>query len=130
MAIFHLHSKILSRKSKKGGLKSPLAIVAYRHRSREIDLKSGQKFDYSNRSDLEKFFLILPKKFEKFHLKNTIHHSVNEVEKRCDAQLYKEIEISLIHELTIEENIKNLKKLIIFRNKFFKNLILNLKLPR
>lgn len=136
MALFHLTSKIHGKVAKNGSEKSITAVVAYRHCFKFDD------FDYTKKSGLVDSFLMLPQniieqtlhgkgmdifpgdmkaeikaKIEAGNVKN-LWKAIEAKEKRKDAQFCKEIEVSLQHELSLEENIQNLKTLI--NNHFIK----------
>ncbi|WP_118843791.1 MobA/MobL family protein [Haemophilus haemolyticus] len=115
MALFHLESKIHSKKPGSDGKpsKSVSAIVAYRHCFQMGD------YDYSRKAGLVTSFLLAPENLDpsvKSALENAdpriVWDAVDKVEKRKDAQLCQELIISLQHELSLEENIKNLKTLL------------------
>ena len=115
MALFHLESKIHSKKPGADGKpsKSVSAIVAYRHCFQMGD------YDYSKKAGLVTSFLLAPENLDpsiKSALENAdpriVWDAVDKVEKRKDAQLCQELIISLQHELSLEENIKNLKTLL------------------
>lgn len=115
MALFHLESKIHSKKPGADGKpsKSVSAIVAYRHCFAMGD------YDYSKKAGLVTSFLLAPENLDpsvKSALENAdpriVWDAVDKVEKRKDAQLCQELIISLQHELSLEENIKNLKTLL------------------
>lgn len=115
MALFHLESKIHSKKPGTDGKasKSVSAIVAYRHCFAMGD------YDYSKKAGLVTSFLLAPENLDpsvKTALENAdpriVWDAVDKVEKRKDAQLCQELIISLQHELSLEENIKNLKTLL------------------
>lgn len=115
MALFHLESKIHSKKPGSDGKpsKSVSAIVAYRHCFQMGD------YDYSRKAGLVTSFLLAPEHLDssvKSALENAdpriVWDAVDKVEKRKDAQLCQELIISLQHELSLEENIKNLKTLL------------------
>lgn len=115
MALFHLESKIHSKKPGTDGKpsKSVSAIVAYRHCFAMGD------YDYSKKAGLVTSFLLAPENLDpsvKSALESAdpriVWDAVDKVEKRKDAQLCQELIISLQHELSLEENIKNLKTLL------------------
>lgn len=118
MAIFHLNVSII----KKAGTHKQHSIVsaaAYRHRctmsSIKNDLNIDQTFNYKRKnSDLVDEFLMFPDTQNKFlnSLKNEpvavqselIWQQVELQEKRKDAQFAREVELSLHHDLTLEQN--------------------------
>lgn len=138
MALFHLEAKILGKTGKNGGQKNIEAIVAYRHCAKidEFDYtkKSKQLVDsfmifpnnfnevltnsaqiWANselnqkgpKHNLEQAMA----EFQKFTYVD-FWKSAGKAEKRKDAQYCEELIISLQHELTLEENKANLKKLL------------------
>ncbi|MFZ7175345.1 MobA/MobL family protein [[Pasteurella] aerogenes] len=141
MALFHLESKFHSKTTKSGNAKSVSSIVAYRHCFAFGDFDYSQKSGFvtsfmlfpedvvnSALKNLEgpNFSKLLseatPEQLEvlKAQVTQSIQNgnvknfwkAVEAKEKRKDAQLCEELIISLQHELSIEENIKNLKELI------------------
>lgn len=106
MALFHLEVKIHGKKTKSGGPKSLDSIVAYRHRERIGN------YNYKNKKDLIDSFILSPTEIEVEHNHKAMWKAIEKLEKRKDAQFCKEIIISLQHELSLEENIQNLKKLL------------------
>lgn len=141
MALFHLESKFHSKTTKSGNAKSVSSIVAYRHCFAFGDFDYSQKSGFvtsfmlfpedvvnSALKNLESdnFAKLLSEATpeELNELREQVAHSIQNgnvknfwkaveaKEKRKDAQLCEELIISLQHELSIEENIKNLKELI------------------
>lgn len=141
MALFHLESKFHSKTTKSGNAKSVSSIVAYRHCFAFGDFDYSQKSGFVTSFMLfpeEVINAALQNlegpNFAKFLseatpeelniLREQVAHSIQNgnvknfwkaveaKEKRKDAQLCEELIISLQHELSIEENIKNLKELI------------------
>lgn len=141
MALFHLESKFHSKTTKSGNAKSVSSIVAYRHCFAFGDFDYSQKSGFvtsfmlfpedvvnSALKNLEgpnfaKFLSEatpeelnvlreqVAQSIQNGNVKN-FWKAVEAKEKRKDAQLCEELIISLQHELSIEENIKNLKELI------------------
>lgn len=141
MALFHLESKFHSKTTKSGNAKSVSSIVAYRHCFAFGDFDYSQKSGFVTSfmlfpeevinaalQNLEgpNFAKLLSEATpeELNVLREQVTHSIQNgnvknfwkaveaKEKRKDAQLCEELIISLQHELSIEENIKNLKELI------------------
>lgn len=134
MALFHLQAKIHGKKfkdSNKEGSKKVAGIVAYRH-CFEFD-----GFDYSKKSGFVTSFLLVPaeiareipemeglKRFpdefkkeiqHKFFFEGSVKNfwrAIEQKEKRKDAQFCQELEISLQHELSLDENLANLQQLL------------------
>ena len=120
MAIYHCHFKIISRKSGA----SVVASVAYRagekitseydgritnaiaYRSGEKigNQQDGKSFDYTNKRGIVHTEILLPKNAPKEYLdRATLWNAVETKEKRRDAQLARECEISLPVELNADE---------------------------
>lgn len=141
MALFHLESKFHSKTTKSGNAKSVSSIVAYRHCFAFGDFDYSQKSGFVTSfmlfpenvindalKNLEgpNFGKLLSEATpeELNVLREQVTHSIQNgnvknfwkaveaKEKRKDAQLCEELIISLQHELSVEENIKNLKELI------------------
>lgn len=131
MALFHLESKFHGKTTKSGGAKSVSSIVAYRH-CFEMD-----GFDYTKKKGFVTSFMLFPEdviqkaldnpNFDRFfdaemtaELKEKIKNGdprnfwkgIEAKETKKNAQYCEELIISLQHELSLEENIKNLKSLL------------------
>lgn len=131
MALFHLESRFHGKTTKSGGAKSVSSIVAYRH-CFEMD-----GFDYTKKQGFVTSFMLFPDdviqkaldnpNFERFfdaemtaELKEKIKNGdprnfwkgIEAKETKKNAQYCEELIISLQHELSLEENIKNLKSLL------------------
>lgn len=131
MALFHLESKFHGKTTKSGGAKSVSSIVAYRH-CFEMD-----GFDYTKKQGFVTSFMLFPDdviqkaldnpNFDRFfdaemtaELKEKIKNGdprnfwkgIEAKETKKNSQYCEELIISLQHELSLEENIKNLKSLI------------------
>lgn len=141
MALFHLESKFHSKTTKSGNAKSVSSIVAYRHCFAFGDFDYSQKSGFvtsfmlfpenvindalknlegpnfakflseATPEQLEVLKAQVTQSIQNGNVKN-FWKAVEAKEKRKDAQLCEELIISLQHELSIEENIKNLKELI------------------
>lgn len=96
MAIFHLSTKIISRTSGR----STVAAAAYRHRDKFHDERQGITFDYTGKSDLGQCFCALPEGCpDKYRDVEFLWNEVEKIEKRKDAQLAREVEVALPHEI-------------------------------
>jgi Ti-type conjugative transfer relaxase TraA len=101
MASYHLSAKIVQRSSGR----SAVAAAAYRSRTTLYDQRQGLTFDYSRKKDLSHSEILVPDKApERFKDRPTLWNEVEKVERRCDAQLAREIEVALPSELTLEQN--------------------------
>lgn len=127
MSIFHLSVNIIKKQGKNGKIHSVIASAAYRHRCTmsaiTADLKTAQTYNYKRKnSDLIDEFLMLPTNQNRFlsSIKNEpvavqselIWQQIELQEKRKDAQFAREVEVSLHHDLTLEQNKALLQKFI------------------
>ncbi|WP_156964694.1 MobQ family relaxase [Methylocapsa aurea] len=103
MAIFHLTAKIISR----GKGQSAIAAAAYRSGERLRDEQAGEQKFYQTRAERIQFTDIMAPSGapEWAHDRNQLWNEAERAEKRKDAQLAREIEISLPHELTPEQRV-------------------------
>jgi len=101
MAIFHLTAKIISR----GKGQSAIAAAAYRSGERLRDEQAGEQKFYQTRAERIEFTEIMaPKEAPEWaHDRNALWNHAERAEKRKDAQLAREIEVSLPHELTPQQ---------------------------
>lgn len=130
MANYHLHMKAHGKSTESGSVKSIAAVVAYRH------CFAFDGFNYTNKKGFVGAFLMVPEdkitqvleskhmdrfpadiqaeikaKLEAGDVRNMWRSSAKH-ERRKDAQFCMEMEVSLQHELTLEENLKNLRTLL------------------
>jgi hypothetical protein len=101
MAIYHLTAKVISR----GKGQSAIAAAAYRSGERLRDEQADEQKFYQARAERIEFTAILAPKGapEWAHDRNGLWNHVERAEKRKDAQLAREIEIALPHELTAQQ---------------------------
>ena len=101
MAIFHLTAKVISR----GKGQSAVAAAAYRSGERLRDEQADEQKFYQARAERIEFTAIMaPKDAPAWAQdRNALWNHVERAEKRKDAQLAREIEIALPHELTPQQ---------------------------
>ena len=101
MAIFHLTAKVISR----GKGQSAIAAAAYRSGERLRDEQANEQKFYQARAERIEFTAIMaPKDAPDWAQdRNQLWNHAERAEKRKDAQLAREIEISLPHELTPQQ---------------------------
>ena len=101
MAIFHLTAKVISR----GKGQSAVAAAAYRSGERLRDEQANEQKFYQARSERIEFTAIMaPKDAPDWAQdRNQLWNHAERAEKRKDAQLAREIEIALPHELTPQQ---------------------------
>jgi hypothetical protein len=101
MAIFHLTAKVISR----GKGQSAVAAAAYRSGERLRDEQANEQKFYQARAERIEFTAIMaPKDAPDWAQdRNQLWNHAERAEKRKDAQLSREIEVSLPHELTPQQ---------------------------
>jgi ATP-dependent exoDNAse (exonuclease V) alpha subunit len=101
MAIFHLNAKVISR----GKGQSAIAAAAYRSGERLRDKQADEQKFYRSREERIVFTDIMAPKDapEWAHDRNSLWNQAERAERRKDAQLAREIEVSLPHELTEQQ---------------------------
>src|SRR5258708_6140146 len=100
MAIFHLSAKVVSR----GKGQSAVAKAAYNSREKIEQELTGVVNDFSRKSGLLFSGIFAPKDAPEWaHDRAKLWNEVERGENRKDAQLAREVEISLPHELTDEQ---------------------------
>jgi hypothetical protein len=105
LAVYHFEAQIISREH-DGRRRSVVAVAAYRAAERLEDRRQGQVFDYRAKRGVVHQEILLPKGAAKWLGKReTLWNHVEKLEKRRDAQLAREINVSLPHELTPEERL-------------------------
>ena len=98
MAIYHLHVKVHSRSTGA----SAVARAAYRAREALVDERTGERHDYSRRSDLDHAEIFAPEGAPDWvRDRSTLWNAVEAAERRKDAQVAREIQIALPLELTL-----------------------------
>ena len=105
VAVYHFEAQIVSREH-DGRRRSVVAVAAYRAAERLEDRRQGQAFDYRAKRGVVHQEILLPKGAATWlGNRETLWNHVEKMEKRRDAQLAREINVSLPHELTPEERL-------------------------
>ncbi|EPO1888725.1 MobQ family relaxase [Citrobacter freundii] len=100
MAIFHMSAQRITRS--KGH--SSVAAAAYRHGEKMIDEHTGEIHDYSKKKGVSDSVVLIPDGADKRFLKpEYLFNHIEKSEKRKDAQLALEVNISLPTEMTDEQ---------------------------
>jgi len=103
MAIYHHSIKIISR----GKGKSAVAAAAYRSGEIITNEYDGITHDYTHKSGIAHAEILLPDNApNEYHDRAILWNAVEKSEKNCNAQLAREIELTLPVELTQEQNIE------------------------
>ncbi|WP_075657586.1 MobQ family relaxase [Pseudochrobactrum sp. B5] len=109
MAIYHLSAKVISR----AGGRSSVAAAAYRAAGRLHDDRQGLEHDYSRKGGVIHSEIMVPENApEWMRDRNQLWNAVEIVEKRRDAQLAREVEVSLPRELDRGQRLKLLRGFI------------------
>lgn len=101
MAIFHLNAKVISR----GKGQSAIAAAAYRSGEMLLDEQAGEVKHYRARAERIQFTeIMVPAAAPRWaNDRNSLWNAAEQAERRKDAQLAREIEVALPHELTDEQ---------------------------
>lgn len=96
MAIYRLSAQVISRADGR----SATAAAAYRSGGRIADERTGQVHDYERRSGILHEEIMAPSDTPEWMLdREALWNAVERVEKRRDAQLCREVQLALPHEL-------------------------------
>ncbi len=103
MAIYHLHVKVIGRKSGS----SAVASAAYRSASRLRDDRLERSHDFSAKRDVVHSEIMLPENApETWRDRERLWNDVEAFEARHDAQLAREVEFALPREMTERHGIE------------------------
>lgn len=96
MAIYHFSAQVISRSAGR----SATAAAAYRSGQEITDERSGEVHDYTRKGAVEHVEIIAPDNAPEWaHDRGSLWNAVEGAEKRKDAQLAREVEVSLPREL-------------------------------
>ncbi len=109
MAIYHFSAKVIGRAAGS----SAVAAAAYRSASCLHDERLERDHDFSNKAGVVHSEVLLPEGAPE-HLvdRTTLWNTVEAVEKRRDAQLAREIEVSIPRELNQEQGVELVRDFI------------------
>src|SRR4029077_5690479 len=103
MAIYHLHVKVIGRKSGS----SAVASAAYRSASRLRDERLERSHDFSGKRGVVHSEVMLPENVpERWSDRERLWNDVEAFEIRKDAQLAREVELAIPRELTQAQGIE------------------------
>ena len=103
MAIYHFSGTVVSRSQGR----SSVAAAAYRSGTELHDERLDKTYDYTKKQDIAFTEILLPKNApEGLRDRNTLWNTVENSEKRKDAQLAREFNMALPRELTLEQQIE------------------------
>jgi Ti-type conjugative transfer relaxase TraA len=109
MAIYHLHAKMVKRSEGR----SAVGAAAYRAGARFTDERTGYTYDYTDKPGVEHTEIIAPEGaaswvYDRARLWNTVEES----ERRKDAQVAREIEIALPVELSKDNQVELMRDFV------------------
>lgn len=114
MAIFHMSAKTIGRSSGR----SSVASSAYRAGEKIKDERQDKEHDYTKKQGVVHKEIILPEQApERLKDRSVLWNEVEQIEKRKDAQLAREVEVALPKELNREEQIEVVQE---YANEFVK----------
>ena len=109
MAIYHLSAKVISR----GQGRSAIAAAAYRAGELITCERTGLTFDYRRKKEVAYRNILAPKNAPAWiRVRSRLWNEVEKAEKRRDAQLCREIELALPHELPRKAQIAILEEYV------------------
>ena len=109
MAIYHCSIKIISR----GKGKSAVAAAAYRSGEKLVNEYDGAIHDYTRKGGIVHTEILLPDNAPPaFSDRSALWNAVERIEKAKNAQLAREIEIALPHELTREQGVSLVREYV------------------
>jgi hypothetical protein len=116
MAIYHLRAKMIRRSAGqstvagaayRSGGHSATHAAAYRSGEKLRDERTGRTFDYGRKQGIVHTEIIAPQNAQNWvYSRSSLWNRVEVAEKRKDAQLAREIEISLPRELSHEQRVE------------------------
>jgi Ti-type conjugative transfer relaxase TraA len=109
MAIYHMHSEVISR----SGGRSILAAAAYRAAEKLHDARLGQSFDYSRKAGVVHSEIMTPEGAPAWiQNRKSLWNGADAAEKRKDSQMAREVRVALPVELSQEQQLDVLRDFI------------------
>jgi hypothetical protein len=109
MAIFHSHIKVYSR----GNGESAVGAAAYRSGQKFTNEYDGIIHDYTRKTGVVHTGIFLPANAPaEYADRATLWNAVEKVEKQCNSQLAREINVALPVELSFEQNLSLLRRYV------------------
>ena len=101
MAIYHFDASVISRS--KG--RSATAASAYRAAERVVDRRTGEMHDYTRKHGVEHTEILAPAHAPDWARdRSALWNAVEQIERRKDAQVSREVRVALPSELSVEQN--------------------------
>ena len=112
MAIYHCNVKTHSRTQESAN--HAVRSAAYRAGAILVDEVSGNKYNYSRKSEVTFSEIVVPANAPEWAKeRNTLWNNVEKSEKRVDAVLFREIEVALPKELTQSEWVEIIREYVL-----------------
>ncbi|MBQ6024935.1 MAG: MobA/MobL family protein [Lachnospiraceae bacterium] len=109
MSIYHCSIKIISRSSGR----SAVSAAAYRSGERLVSSETGLIHDYTRKGGVIMNEIILPENVpSRLSDRSILWNEVQQIEKRCDAQFAREIEVALPKEIKRSDQIECVRDFI------------------
>jgi len=109
MAIYRLHAQLITRSQGR----SIVAASAYRAGERMVDERTGEIHDFSDKNDVVHKEILLPEQAPSWmRERSKLWNAVELGEKRKDAQLAREIQLTLPRELTVAQNTELVREFV------------------
>ena len=109
MAIYHFSAKIVSRSNGS----SAVAAAAYRAAERLQDERRGRAHDFTSKAGVIHSEVILPEGApERWSDRQSLWNEVEAGEKRKDAQLAREVEVSIPREMSREDGVRRVRDFV------------------
>ena len=109
MAIYHCSVKIIGRSSGR----SSVAAAAYRAGQKITNERDGITHDYTRKRGVAHSEIVLPASApSEYNDRATLWNTVEKIERRCDSQTAREVEVALPLEFNTEENIQAVRNYI------------------
>lgn len=109
MAIFHCSIKIISR----SGGRTAVASAAYRAGESLTNEENGLTYDFTHKGGVVHSEIMLPDNApEKYRDRSTLWNEVQQIEKRSDAQMAREVEVALPVEFSRERQIEVVRQYV------------------
>ena len=109
MAIYHFSVNIISRSAGR----SATAAAAYRAAEKIKDNRTGEIHDYTKKKGVDEKFILAPKFVPEWvYNRSSLWNKVEEVERRKDSQLAREINVALPTELDKTQQVNLVKEFV------------------
>ncbi len=109
MAIYHFSVNVISRSAGR----SATAAAAYRAAEKIRDDRTGEIHDYTKKKGVDEKFILAPESVPSWvHNRSKLWNKVEEVERRKDSQLAREINVAIPTELNKNQQVRLVKEFV------------------